>query len=54
MSYDLHIAHACPHYIRYERVGLPMEDLCRRSLPIGGTGLLEIRETESRSTLKVI
>ena len=43
MSYDLHIAHACPHYIRYERVGTTNGRLVSPKSPIGGTGLLEIR-----------
>lgn len=43
MSYDLHIAHACPHHIRYERVGITNGRLVSPRSPIGGTGLLEIR-----------
>jgi phage baseplate assembly protein W len=43
MSYDLHIAHACPHHIRYERVGITNGRLVSPRSPIGGVGLLEIR-----------
>lgn len=43
MSYDLHIAHACPHYIRYERVGVTNGVLVSTKSPISGIGLLEIR-----------
>lgn len=43
MSYDLHIAHACPHHIRYERVGTTNGRLVSPKSPIGGSGLLEIR-----------
>lgn len=43
MSYDLHIAHACPHHIRYERVGITNSRLVSPRSPIGGVGLLEIR-----------
>jgi len=43
MSYDLHIAHACPHYIRYERVGITNGRLVSPKSPIGGVGILEIR-----------
>jgi phage baseplate assembly protein W len=42
MSEDLQIAHACPHYIRYERVGIQNEIHLIPASPINGSGLVEI------------
>lgn len=43
MSQDARIAHACPHYIRYERVSLQGGRVIETESPISGQGLLEIR-----------
>ena len=43
MSEDLQISHACPHYIRYERVGLQNGIYIIPASPINGSGLVEIR-----------
>lgn len=43
MSQDAQIAHACPHYIRYERVFLQGGRVIETESPISGQGLLEVR-----------
>lgn len=43
MAYDLHIGHACPHVLRYERASLEEGVKVSPRSPIFGTGLLEIR-----------
>jgi phage baseplate assembly protein W len=43
MSQDLQIAYACPHYIRYERVGLQNGMYIIPVSPINGASLVEIR-----------
>lgn len=43
MAYDLHIGHACPHIIRYERASLEGERVISPRSPISGEGLLQIR-----------
>jgi phage baseplate assembly protein W len=43
MSEDLQVSYACPHYIRYERVGLQNGIYLIPSSPINGSGLVEIR-----------
>jgi phage baseplate assembly protein W len=43
MSNDLQISHACPHYIRYERVGLQNGIYIIPASPINGVGLVEIK-----------
>ena len=43
MSFDLQIAYACPHYIRYERVALQNGIYIIPSSPINGIGLVEVR-----------
>ena len=43
MSEDLQIAFACPHHIRYERVGLQNGRIISPASPIKGDNLLEIR-----------
>ena len=43
MSEDLQISYACPHYTRYERVGLQNGIYIMPSSPINGEGLVEIK-----------
>jgi phage baseplate assembly protein W len=43
MSRDLQIAYACPHYIRYERVGLQNGMYVIPASPINGSGMVELR-----------
>lgn len=43
MAYDLHIGHACPHILRYERASLDGGVRLSPRSPIFGTGLLEVR-----------
>ena len=43
MSTDLHLAHACPHITRYERVALEGKRLITPLSPISSLGILEVR-----------
>lgn len=43
MSQDLQIAYSCPHYIRYERVGLQNGMYVIPASPINGSGMVEVK-----------
>lgn len=43
MSVDAQLAHACPHYLRYERVGVTGGREILPASPISGVGLLDLR-----------